>query len=287
MNWDSLKLILTIARTGSFAAAARQLGVDRTTVLRKIKQIQRDIDFELFRKVRGEYVLTAGAEKILETAELVESHIQSLERVIEGRELRPQGRISVTTTDSIYQFALAEIVASFRRRHPGITVDILLSSQRLSLTRRDADIALRTGSHVPAHLVGYRMGDIDFGVFATQEFMKSESSKSSSEVTWLGVDEPLLSSAPGQWQTNNVNDHQIVLRTNSYVALKTAVLADMGMAILPIRLAALDDRLINVGYDLSSVRIGLWCLTHPDLATSGRVMAFVDFLSEQMGADTS
>ena len=111
------------------------------------------MDFELFLRKSGQYYLSPGAEKILEIAKEVEGRVDKLQQSIEGKTLRPQGILRVTVTDSVMFFVMTSILDQFQKLHPEIRLELNITNQILSLTRRDSDIAFRTGQTIPSHLI--------------------------------------------------------------------------------------------------------------------------------------
>ena len=160
INWDNLRYVLTVAKKGSIASAARELGVNRTTVLRRIDAFQLSIGCRIFERSSTGYILTPEAEKMIDAAQEVESTLFHMQRQIEGRELRLEGELRVTTTDTLMATVVGPHLASFHRKHPYIIVDVLVSNNILDLKRRDADIAIRPTKSPDKPLVGHRVADV-------------------------------------------------------------------------------------------------------------------------------
>ena len=129
INWDNLRFVLTVAKRGSVAAAARELGVNRTTVLRRIDAFQQNLGCRIFERCKTGYVLTLEAEKIIDAAQEVESTLFNIQRQIEGRELRLVGELRVTTTDTLMVSIIGPYLAGFHRKHPAILVTVNMTKQ--------------------------------------------------------------------------------------------------------------------------------------------------------------
>ena len=238
------------------------------------------MDFELFLRKSGQYYLSPGAEKILEIAKEVEGRVDKLQQSIEGKTLRPQGILRVTVTDSVMFFVMTSILDQFQKLHPEIRLELNITNQILSLTRRDSDIAFRTGRTIPAHLIGHPIGEITFGIFASKKYLDEHKARDLNDHKWLGLDEPMLSGPPGQWVTKNIHEENIILRANSFVALQLLAEAGMGLTILPAAFAKRSRQLTQLPVVLDELTNGLWLVTHPQVNQSSRVKAFVDFMTQ-------
>ena len=284
LNWDNLRYVLMVANKGSISAAARELEVNRTTVLRRINRFQEDLNCRIFDRGDAGYVLTPEAEKMINAAREVENTLYDMQRQIAGRELRLEGELRVTTTDSFMLSLLAPHLASFRRKHPHIVVDLLLTNSLLDLTRRDADVAVRPTGQPEANLVGRRLRDVEFGVYATPELAADFERDNGSEIRWIGFTDSLLATPVGAWFEAAIARRKICLRCDSFVAMRVAAEAGIGLALLPRILGDDSDILQPVDFDTDELTIGLWVLTHPDLVRSARVNAFIEHITEALAA---
>lgn len=285
IDWDDLRYVLQVAQKGSIAAAAESLNVNRTTVLRRINQFEQHLDYRLFDRHGAGYALAPGAEALLSAAMDVEKSINDLHRQILGKEVQLQGHLSITTTDAILKSTVAPHLATFHKKHPQIKVELVVSNHRLSLSRREADVAIRPGETVPDNLVGYPLGPIEFNIFAGKSYMTNRASLGFDEHTWLGVDNPLLQSPPGQWVSRNIPEQRICLKADSFVALCVAAELGMGLTVLPQKLGQQSSELIEVFPEVKITGNQLWVVTHPDLVRSARVHAFIEHIQQAMLPD--
>jgi DNA-binding transcriptional LysR family regulator len=284
INWDNLRYVLMVANKGSVAAAARELEVNRTTVLRRINTFQENLNCRIFDRGENGYVLTAEAEEMINAAREVENTLFNMQRQIAGHELRLEGELRVTTTDSFMLSLLAPHLASFRQIHPHIVVDLLVTNSLLDLNRRDADVAIRPTRHPDANLVGRRLRDIEFGVYAAPELLPVPESESILNARWIGFADSLQSTPLGAWLEATVKRENICLRCDSFVAVRRAAEVGIGLALLP-RFLGDDSRgLVRLELPTDELTTGLWVLTHPDLARSARVNAFVEHFTAALSA---
>ncbi|MDH3389000.1 MAG: LysR family transcriptional regulator [Gammaproteobacteria bacterium] len=283
INWDNLRYVLMVANRGSIAAAARELKVNRTTVLRRINQFQENLNCRIFDRGSNGYVLTPEAEKMIDAAREVENTLFNMQRQIAGHELKLEGELRVTTTDTFMLSVLGPHLASFRQKHPYIIVDLLVTNSILDLSHRDADIAIRPTRQPEAHLVGRRLCDVEFGVYATPEILAAVKGGGIFAGRWIGFVDSLLATPIGAWFDAAVQARNICLRCDSFVAVRVAAEAGIGLALLPCFLGDASSQLTRIDAPTRELTTGLWVITHPDLARSARVHAFVEHFSEALG----
>jgi DNA-binding transcriptional LysR family regulator len=282
INWDNLRYVLMVANKGSIAAAARELEVNRTTVLRRINNFQQDLNCRIFDRGDAGYVLTPEAEKMIDAAREVESTLFDMQRQIAGHELKLEGELRVTTTDTFMLSLLGPHLASFQQTHPHIVVEVLMTNNILDLNRRDADVAIRPTRSPDTGLVGRRLCDVDFGIYTTPELMRNIDPEQIFAARWIGFINSLMQTPIGTWFSSAVDSRNICLRCDSFVAVRVAAEAGIGLALLPRLLGDSSALLQRLDVDTSELTIGLWALAHPDLARSARVHAFIEHLSQAL-----
>lgn len=285
MNWDNLRYVLMVAKTGSIAAAARELSVNRTTVLRRISTFQENLNCRIFERGDHGYMLTPEAEKILDAAQEVENTLFDMQRQIAGRELRLEGELRVTTTDTLVASLIGPHLASFHRKHPHIVVEVIMTNRILDLSRREADIAIRPTQSLEEPLVGRRVADVHFGIYASPSYLDTYKSSNITEHQWIGFDTSLQSTPPGKWLEASVPKEKVCFRGDSFIALKIAAENGIGVTLLPHYLGNSSELLQQLPISVSELTTGLWLLTHPDLFRSAKVHAFMDHFEEAIKRD--
>jgi len=284
INWDNLRYVLMVANKGSIAAAARELEVNRTTVLRRINLFQEKLNCRIFERGESGYVLTPEAEKMIHAAREVEDTLFTIQRQITGHELKLEGELRVTTTDSFMVSVLGPHLATFNQQYPHIVVDILVTNSILDLNRRDADVAIRPTRHPDSSLVSRRLCDVEFAVYASADYSGPGAPGNIADGRWIGFVDSLQATPVGNWFEAIVDTSRICMRCDSFVALRIAAEAGIGLALLPTFLGDASQTLIRLDFPTDELTTGLWILTHPDLVRSARVHAFIDHFSEALGS---
>lgn len=277
LNWDDLRIVLSIARSGSIRKAARTLRVSHSTVLRRLREIEAATRVRLFERKLDGYEATAAGQDVFDTACEVEDVVLGLERRVAGRDLRLSGSVRVTLADHFFPL-LAPAFQDFARLHPGIELTLEIGAGYSDLAHRAADVAIRIASEPPPELVGRRLATAAVGVYGSRDYLEQRSIKQLDALEWIGL-EVDSSMSFAQWMRAHVPKARIALRVSANWALREAVEAGVGVALLPCALGDLQPGWRRVTL-LRDVAAPLWILTHKDLRTTARVRVVRDFVTE-------
>jgi len=279
LQWDDLRVVLAVAVEGSLSGAGRHLGVSHATVFRRLGEIERRLGVRLFHRDRSGYLPTAAGEAAAASARRVEVEVLEVERQLAGRDLRPSGSVRVTTTDTLLVGVFSPILAAFRREFPEIYLEVTVSNQLFSLSRREADIALRPSAAPPEALVGRRIGTIAQAVYGHVDRWRGGGAPDLQQADWIGPDGAMAYRALEKWMAVEGHDARCRYRLDTMLGMAAAAGDGAGLAVLPCYLADKDARLRRLGAPLPALATDLWLLTHPDLRRAGRVRAFMDFVA--------
>jgi DNA-binding transcriptional LysR family regulator len=279
--WDDFRTVLAIARAGSLSGAARALGVNHSTVFRRLQTLEARLDSRLFERGRRGYAPTAAGEDIVAVAERLESDIVALTRRLAGQDRRLTGTLRLTAPDDIAEVLLIEPLARFRRTYPGLRLELVVDNRALNLTRREADLAVRATRAPPETLIGRRIGPVASAIYAAPELAKGlPPSPDLSALTWVTWDEGLGPAALANWQRQTVPAEAVGYRANSLLHLAAAVGAGIGVGVLPCFLG--DPDLVRIAPPDPILETELWLLSHPDLRRNARVRALSEFLFAEL-----
>jgi DNA-binding transcriptional LysR family regulator len=220
---------------------------------------------------------------MIKAAREVENTLFNMQRQIAGRELRLEGEVRVTTTDTFIVAVLGPHLATFRERHPHIVVDLLVTNSILDLNRRDADVAIRPTVQPEPNLVGRRLCNIEFAYYATPDLL-AQSRQPLHERRWIGFVDDLAATPVGAWFGEAVERRNVCACCDSFVGVRSLAEAGIGVALLPCLLGDTSNRLVRAAEPIREISTGLWILAHPDLARSARVHAFIDHFSEALSS---
>jgi len=273
LAWDDLRVILAIATTGTLSGAGRRLGLSHATVFRRLGDIEARLGVELFERSRTGYTPTPAGEEVAAAARRVESEVVEVERRVAGRDLRPSGTVRATTTDALVAGLLSPVLRDFRTAHRDISLEVVISDQLFSLSKREADVAVRPSATPPETLVGRKLGTIAQAVYGHTELDPQRAE-------WVGPDESMAYQALERWMREQGLDERCRYRVNSVLGMRAAVRAGTGLAVLPCYLADGDPELVRHGEPIAALATDLWLLTHPDLRKTARIRAFSEFVAD-------
>ena len=282
-NWDDLRVFLAVARAGSLSGAARSLGVNHSTVFRRIGAFERALEVRLFDRLPGGYVLTAAGDEMRESALRVEAEIAALGRKVVGQDLRLSGTVRIATIDMLAVWLLPRHLAAFRAAYPGIELEVAVSNAAVNLSRHEADVALRVGNQPPETLVGRRVGRLVFASYGPIGVTDRDKDIPLAERDWIGFesDHEALASRFARF----LPKVRPVFRVNSVAAAVAAAKAGIGLAPLPCGIADLEPDLVRIAQLPDAFSLDLWLLTHEDLRHTARIHALLDFLAEALAAE--
>jgi DNA-binding transcriptional LysR family regulator len=211
--------------------------------------------------------------------------VTEVERRLVGQDLRLTGAVRVTTTDTLAQSVMPPVLAGVAEAHPGVELELTTSNAMVSLTRRDADIAVRPTSRPPPHLIGRRVTGVAFALYAAPGYLARVAARRELERhTWIAPDDSLATTTIARWMARALPGARIALRADSLTALAHAAAAGIGVVALPCYLGDLRPELRRVRGVVAEMATELWVLTHEDLRATARVRAVTDALVAALGA---
>lgn len=291
-DWNELRLVLAVQRAGRLTSAAAALGIDHSTAFRRLKALEERFGSRLFERLPGgAYAPTPGGERIAAAAERMEEEALAASRDLTGRDHRLSGRLRVTSSETLACRLLTKKIAAFRKVHPGITVELAIDNRVLSLSRREADIALRPVRPKERELWGRKLADVAWAVYASRDYAGAHvdevrQPKDLRRHPLIGWDEASAGIAAAAWLARTAPDDAFTFRTNSLVNQLIAARAGIGLAVLPCYLGDADSDLVRLlPQPISEVAGELWIVTHSDLRRTARVRAFFDLVGNGLAAE--
>jgi DNA-binding transcriptional LysR family regulator len=287
MDWNDLPYFLAVAREGSLAAAARRLGVNHSTVFRRINALEARLAAQLFDRRPEGYTLTPAGERALQIAERAADSIDEFERSLAGQDIRPTGEVRLTAPANIAGAYLAPLLPAFAARHPGIRVNLAVSDTDYDLSRREADLALRATPKPPGHLVGRRVAEIPWMVCAGSAYLRRTGGPARmqdlEDHPLIGADIRVRHVGALDWLMSRYPPDAFVAACDSLNTMAAMAIAGTGVAILPAD--QVREGLVQLFPMEPAYSAGLWLLTHPDLRGVARVRALSDFLFSSLRED--
>ncbi|MEQ9495317.1 MAG: LysR family transcriptional regulator [Deltaproteobacteria bacterium] len=283
MDWDDLRFVLAVGRSGTLLGAAEALGVAHTTVGRRLKALEGSLGVRLFDRLPDGLLPTPAGDDVLGVAERVEGEVLSVQGRVLGRDAQLQGKLRVSTVDTLFH-CFEETFTSFVSRYPNIELTIASTTETVSLPRREADIVLRLSDEPPEHLVGRRLGYVQFGVYASVGLVERIGEGAPlADFPWIGWDRARHQRWFDDWLAQNAPGARVVLRLeNDALLMAHAIRSGIGVQILPCCLADRDPALRRVAPLDELFRLDLWVLTLEELRGNSRVRVFMDHVATAM-----
>ena len=282
LDWDEFRLVKAIADARSLVGAAEALGVNHSTIFRRLAAIETAVGARLFERSRTGYQPTTAGQEMIALATTMADSINEFERRVAGRDVTPIGELRVTTVDAIAVALLPPVLARFRAVNPGVQLDLVVGAQTLNLSRRDADVAIRTASEPPETLVGRRICVTRWAVYCSQALAAEFGASVAAAAPWIGFGEPYAPPRAKRWLEETVEPRRQACRIDSVIAMAEAAAAGVGAAILPCFLGDRRPELVRIGPPIADLDVDLWILTHADLRHSARVRAFMEVAGTEL-----
>jgi len=292
LDWDSLRYFLAVARTQRASAAARALGVEHTTVTRRVRLLEAELGSLLFEKSRSAgFVLTEDGQRLLVHAEQMESSVHAARESLSGIGQALSGHLRIGTTEGFGSYVLMPLAADFQRRYPHITLDILPVPRFVSLSKREADLAIALERPQRGPYVCTKLCDYTLRLYGTPGYLARHAPiRRRADLAGHGligyVDE-LVFSERLRYLEDELPDSRVVLRSTSVIAQYHAALQGQSLAILPCFIAAQDPRLQPVLADELAITRSFWLYCHEDLRRLKRVSVLWDFMRRSIAANAA
>ncbi|MFC3003048.1 LysR family transcriptional regulator [Falsiroseomonas tokyonensis] len=280
LAWDDIRLIRAIAETRNLPAAAQRLGIDHSTVFRRLRQVEAQLGTRLFERHRSGYALTPAGEEMAALGARMEQDITGVTTRILGQSIAPSGEVRLATSDSLLAELLLPMLVRLRARHPGIQLDLVTGNAALNLSRRDADIAVRATEQPPPTLVGRRVARIAWALYGAAG-LGDQAPTDRVGVDWVGLGENLAGLQVVQ-ALREVPPQRLAGRFDTVLGLAGAVKAGLGIGHLPCFLGDAWPLLRRLSPPEPAFASDLWLLTHPDLRQAPRIRPVMDLLAEEI-----
>ncbi|MBV9634164.1 MAG: LysR family transcriptional regulator [Methylobacteriaceae bacterium] len=280
-TWDDFRLVKAVADARSLGGAATTLGLNHSTIFRRLGALENALGTRLFERARIGYSPTAAGEEMIALANRMADDIIDFQRKVAGRDVKPSGELRVTTNDTMLVHLLTPIFSSFCKAYPDIRLDIIVANQALNLSKRDADVAVRATERPPETLVGRRIATIAWARYASSA-LAFETTVEDASSPWVGFGDHVSSLPAARWLAERVPADRLIYRVNTVLGLAEAVAAGMGFGFLPCFIGDRTAGLKRVGEPVRDLAGALWLLTHPDLRHSARVRAFMDHAGAEL-----
>jgi DNA-binding transcriptional LysR family regulator len=288
-DWDDLRYFLALARHESTIGAGRALGVDQSTVHRRLAELERCLGCQLVHRHPAGYRLTELGQDLVAHAERVEESVRAFEQRLEDSRRDDVGVIRLTCPEPlVYRLTRSGFLDRFHSRHPGLRVAFVMSDRELDLMKGEADVALRSGDTDDRELVGRKIADSIWAVYASRRYVERHGAPRAVEDLnrhpLIGFDASMSGHRAARWFALVAPGATIVARNDGVLGLVHSTKSGVGVAALPTALGDAEPDLVRVLGPIPELTRAWRLLTSPELRSSARVSAFFEFVLGELDA---
>jgi DNA-binding transcriptional LysR family regulator len=276
MDWDHLRFVLAIARAGTLSAAARRLGVDQTTVARRLKAAEATLAARLFDRIDGGFRPTRAGAAAIARAEAVEHELGALAAAVAGGDAEASGTVRVTAVPILVNRFLVPAAPRLQRAAPQLRLELIADNRDLSLARREADVALRLARPRDGAMLARRIGRLDYAAYALR-------TRDAARLAWITYGEGFSYIPQARWIAQ-MRGAISALAVNDAEALLHAVRAGLGKSLLPCFVGDADRSLARVGDGAPVLARDIWLLVQRELRHLARIEAVIAWIEGSMAA---
>ncbi|HEY8564668.1 MAG TPA: LysR family transcriptional regulator [Beijerinckiaceae bacterium] len=280
-DWGDLRHLIAVSRHGSTLAAAKVLGVNQSTVHRRIAELESRLGLSLVKRHPTGYRMSELGEALIDSVLAVESAVVALERQVLALKNDLRGVVRLTCPEpTVSRIAASGLLDRFYERYPDLKVEFVTSDRYLDIAKGEADVAFRSGEPNDESLVGRKICDSVWAIYASKSYVQQHGRPASTEDlahhAMIGFDGIMQNHRAAKWLRDAVPNARVVNRNSSMLGTLSAVKAGLGVAPLPTTLGDAEDGLVQVLPVVNDLTRSWYVLTHADLRKTPRVAAFVD-----------
>lgn len=284
MHWDDLRIFLAAARSRTVSDAARKLGIDATTVSRRLDRLSGDLKSSLFESNSAGLVLSSHGQKLLVQAETVEHAIGVATGTLTGERSRLKGLVRISMSEGLATWIVARSMPSFRELHPEISLELVTTNGFLNPSKREADLAITLARPARGHLIASKLSDYRLGLFASKDYAQKNGLPQSGEAL---SQHPIIGYAPDFIYSDELrylaeigSKLETSLSSSSINVQHAMIHASSGIGVLPLFIGLRDPDLVRVLEDSAEITRSFWMVVHQDSRRIARVAAVVDWLKD-------
>lgn len=281
IDWDDIRVCLAVERAKTLSQAGVLLGLNATTVSRRLLALEETLGTRLFDRMPDGLHATEAGRQLIERGLRMEQEMLGLSRDLAGEDQRLEGRVRITSTEMMATRFIAPHLGKFQERYPDIELELVCTGSKLDLSRREADLSLRLTRPQEDRLIIKRLAPVDMGLYASQPYLDRWGRP---ELDFMGHAVILFADVrafalENRWLEETLGAARIALRSNSVSAVYASCIAGAGIALLPRIVADRDVRLLRIRNQGPEPR-WIWQAVHEDLAQTAKIRAVSSFLGE-------
>lgn len=285
-DWNRARAFLITAEEGSLSAAARALGMTQPTLGRQVAALEEELGVVLFERVGRGLALTAGGLDLLEHVRGMGEAANRVSLSASGQSQTIEGPIRITASEVISAFVLPPMLEALRRVHPGLSIELVASNTVRDLRRREADIAIRSGSPTDPSLTAKRLRDTPGRLYATPEYLrKIGDPKRVADLRRADF----IGFRPGDQYLTGLNalgfglePKNFPIHTENHLVLWELTKSGLGIGVIIEEVGDVEPRVVRVLPELAPIPVPAWLVAHREVHTSRRVRTVFDWIAQHL-----
>ncbi|POR50280.1 LysR family transcriptional regulator [Paraburkholderia eburnea] len=279
-DWENLRFFVAVAQTGSLSAAARQLKVDHATVGRRLSALEAELKLRLVDRLPRACQLTAAGRQIADLAQRMEAEAFAVERLARAVQAPMSGKVTISVPPVLASNFFASTLRAFSQRHPGIQLAIASEAQRVSLGRREADLAVRLARPDEPRNATRKLGTMPFALYASRDYAQAAQP---AEWAFIAYEARLAGMPHEQWLRAAAGERPVVCEVSDITTQLAVARTGIGVAGLPVFMGDADPALQRLPWSGEAFSRDIWLVVHDDLRHSPPIRAVIDFVAEVVG----
>lgn len=271
-NWDDIRHVLAVVDAGTVSGAARALGVNHATVLRRIASFEQHHRVQIFAKSAQGYSVLPEYLPVAEALRGVQQAMEYVDTSLMGQTSRMKGVLRVTSTDTICERILPDALGKVAEQLPDLRITVISANNHLDLARSRVDLTVRPTDKLPDELFGQLVGYMPFGVYEREGGRNA----------WIGMTGDVGRGAIGQRILKEIGNDALAAKADTFVVAAALASRGVGRAVLPCFVGETKSGLRRVNLDIDWPSIPIWVASHVDLADAPRVRALQQKLAEEL-----
>ncbi len=288
IDWSLYRSFLAVMRHGSLSGAARQLGMTQPSIGRHMDALEQTLGVALFTRMQHGLIPTPLATELLSSAEAMEAAARQAARVASGGAQEEGGTVRLTVSQMMGGEVMPALLADYRRQHPRVNIELVLTNKSDDLLRREADIAVRMVKPTQQSLIAKRLGRVDIGMYAHRSYVKQfgmpRNLMEMSQHALIGPDQDTTVAMLLKQRGLVMHRDMFALKTDNDLAQMAALRAGFGLGGCQVGVAKRDPDLLPVLPESLTFSLDMWLLTHDSFRSNKRVMSLFRFLTDKLTA---
>lgn len=278
-DWDDLRIALALSREKTFAATARLLGVNESTISRHLFRLEKSLNAQIFNKTPNGFIPTQAGIDLLRYVEIAELQIEAGQIAVKGENSKIAGRVRITSVPMIINQVLVPALKPFIQKYKDLEIELIAETADLSLYRREADIALRLARpQKDMQAISQRIGTL---AYATYQARSSTENNASEALPWITYENRMEKLPQAQWIASKIKENDLNgpnVLVNDAETLLHCLKSGVGKSLIPVKIGDKDPDLVKIADETEQLVREIWLLVNSDLRELQRFKVTIDWI---------